>query len=204
MKHHISVTVIFVALLVAAVAAASNEFISIWKSPTAGPLNFVGRKVGAVVIVDDFSLQMSAEEARPGNHCARPHRRAKVPSRRASRRQKEAHGAAKGLVRAGRAADQVIMRLVVHAPQKGTCSASSGPAVTTRAPGTYRLRLGCRSRYAGGKGRIQTTITVETMYDLTDGKPIWGRQPHHRPEGCRHLHEGSAKKDIVKQLRKPD
>jgi hypothetical protein len=45
------------------VTGASVTFVSTWKSPSAGPLNFAGRKVAALVIVDDMSLQMSAEEA---------------------------------------------------------------------------------------------------------------------------------------------
>ena len=47
----------------AAVAAADNTFLSTWKAPDAGPMNFAGRKVAALVIVSDDNLRMSAEEA---------------------------------------------------------------------------------------------------------------------------------------------
>ena len=50
-----------VALLVT--ASANNEFIRTWKAPSAERLNFAGRKVAAVVIVDDVNLQVAAEEA---------------------------------------------------------------------------------------------------------------------------------------------
>src|SRR5262245_63815261 len=57
-----AVAVAWVAAVVVA-AGADNEFIRTWKAPGAGPLNFTGRKVAAVVIVDDASLQVAAEEA---------------------------------------------------------------------------------------------------------------------------------------------
>jgi hypothetical protein len=56
-------TLIATSLLVAVVYAADNEFIRTWIAPGAAPLNFSGRKVAAVVIVDDSSLQVAAEEA---------------------------------------------------------------------------------------------------------------------------------------------
>src|SRR5205085_4563551 len=60
--HRMAVTAVAV-LLTAGVAAASNRFLSTWTNPVAAPLNFAGRKVATVVIVDDDSLRMSAEEA---------------------------------------------------------------------------------------------------------------------------------------------
>src|SRR4029078_1220402 len=63
MTHRITTVAAALALLVTVVIAAENEFISTWKSPTAKPLAFAGRKVAAVVMVEDLSLQMSAEEA---------------------------------------------------------------------------------------------------------------------------------------------
>lgn len=56
-----------VVLLVVAVAAnvviAGPKFLSVWKSPDVQRLNFAGKKVAALVITGDQSLQMSGEEA---------------------------------------------------------------------------------------------------------------------------------------------
>ena len=57
--------------------------------------------------------------------------------------------------------------------------------------------------YPIGKGRIETTITVETMlYDLTAAKPIWaGVSRTTNPKDAGTFMKDLAK-DIVKNLRK--
>jgi hypothetical protein len=50
-------------LLVAASAAAAPRFLNVWKAPDVDRLNFAAKKVAALVITGDQSLQMSAEEA---------------------------------------------------------------------------------------------------------------------------------------------
>jgi hypothetical protein len=52
-----------VALGLAAVVSAGPKFLAVWKAPSVGRLNFAGKKVAALAITDDQSLQMSAEEA---------------------------------------------------------------------------------------------------------------------------------------------
>jgi hypothetical protein len=54
---------LLVVMLSAVVAAADIEFLNVWKSPEVSRLNFAGKKVAAMVITDDLSLQMSGEEA---------------------------------------------------------------------------------------------------------------------------------------------
>jgi len=44
-------------------SGASYKFKSTWKAPGAGPLNFAGKKVAALVITNDDNLRVSAEEA---------------------------------------------------------------------------------------------------------------------------------------------
>ena len=56
-------TVAFLSLAIAVTAAQTPEFRSVWKSPEVSKLNFAGKKVAALVITDDLSLQMSGEEA---------------------------------------------------------------------------------------------------------------------------------------------
>ena len=49
-------------LLATAVVAAAPKFRSVWKAPDIASLNFVGKTVAALVITDDQSLQVAAEE----------------------------------------------------------------------------------------------------------------------------------------------
>src|SRR5262245_19652690 len=43
--------------------ADANKFVSTWKAPGAHLLKYAGRKVAAVVILDDDNLRVSSEEA---------------------------------------------------------------------------------------------------------------------------------------------
>jgi len=54
---------IVIALAATVVVDAATKFKSTWKAPDAGPGEFTGKKVVAVVITDDLALQMPAEEA---------------------------------------------------------------------------------------------------------------------------------------------
>jgi hypothetical protein len=199
MRQHISVTVTFVALFVAAVAASSNEFISIWKSPTAGPLNFVGRKVGAVVIVDDFSLQMSAEEALAREITARG--AIGVASHRFVPREELRKDSAKAWFERAGMQGLVIMRLVDTDKQKVYSAVVWSSGYYGNAWNYYGA--GWAAAQPIGKGRIQTTITVETMlYDLTNASPIWaGVSRTTDPKDAGTFMKELAK-DVVKNLKK--
>ena len=50
-------------LAAVAVLSAAPEFKSVWRSPEAGMVSFLGKKVAALVISQDDSLRMSGEEA---------------------------------------------------------------------------------------------------------------------------------------------
>jgi hypothetical protein len=199
MRRHLSITVIFVALLVAAAMAAKNEFISIWKSPTAGPLNFVGRKVGAVVIVDDFSLQMSAEEALAREISARGP--VSVASYRVMPREELRTNNAKGWFERAGMQGLVIMRLVNTDKEKVYSSVLWTSGYYNNAWQYYGNSWA--TAYPLGQGRIQTTITVETMlYDLTNASPIWaGVSRTTDPKDTGSFMKDMAK-DIVKNLQK--
>ena len=62
-----NITRTWIVLLILAAAAnvviAGPKFLSVWKSPDVQRLNFAGKKVAALVITGDQSLQMSGEEA---------------------------------------------------------------------------------------------------------------------------------------------
>jgi len=49
-------------VMASAVVAAAPKFRSVWKAPEISSLNFAGKTVAALVITDDQSLQISAEE----------------------------------------------------------------------------------------------------------------------------------------------
>ena len=57
------ITLALTSLLLLGAARPDNDFISTWKAPGTGPIDFTGRKVGAVLIIDDQNLRVSAEEA---------------------------------------------------------------------------------------------------------------------------------------------
>lgn len=160
------------ALLVAVpLAAQRNEFISEWKSPTAGPLNFAGRKVAAVVVVDDLSLQMSSEEALAREITARgPEAIASyriVP--RTDLRDKE-----KARVWFQQAGVQglVVMRLLDTEKDKVYSAVVWSSGNYGNAWDYYGY--GWATAYPIGGARTETTITVETLlYDLSTGSPVW-------------------------------
>lgn len=54
---------VLVTAAIAVATAQTPDFRSVWKSPEVSQLNFAGKKVAALVITDDLSLQMSGEEA---------------------------------------------------------------------------------------------------------------------------------------------
>jgi len=49
-----------IVMCAALAALAQNDFVSTWKAPGTAPLDFAGRKVAAVLIVDDTGLRVSA------------------------------------------------------------------------------------------------------------------------------------------------
>src|SRR5438552_1542824 len=104
-------TVGVLTVAVATLGAAKNEFISTWKSPEAAPMSFAGRKVVALVIVDDESLRMSSEEARAREVTARG-RNGAAASRIIPREELTKRDRAKGWFEPTGVEGLVVMRLV--------------------------------------------------------------------------------------------
>ena len=200
MTHRMPIMAALVALIATVGTASSNEFISIWKSPTAGPLNFVGRKVGAVVIVDDRSLQMSAEESLASEITARGP--IGVAAYRIVPREELANKeSAKGWFQRAGVQGLVIMRLVDTDKEKVYSSVIWSSGYYANAWDFYGD--GWATAYPIGKGRTQTTITVETLlYDLSNGSPIWaGVSRTTDPKDTRSFMKELAK-DVVLNLKK--
>jgi hypothetical protein len=169
--HYMAVTSAAVLLIAAGVAAASNTFLSTWTNPVAAPLNFVGRKVATVVIVDDQSLRMSAEEALAREITARgPVGVASyrlVPKEEFTDKDRVKVWFDKANIEGA-----VVLRLVATDKQKVYSAVvwSSGYYAN---PWDY-YGYGWATPYALGKGHIETTITIETLlYDITGAKLIW-------------------------------
>ena len=151
--------------------AASNTFISTWKSPGAGPLNFAGRKVAALVIVDDDSLRMSAEEALAREVTARgpigvaAHRL--IPREELTDKDK-----ARAWFEKAGIEGVVVMRLVGADTQKVYSSVVWTSGYYYDAWNYYGYAWA--APYPIGGARNETTITVETLlYDLASAKLMW-------------------------------
>ena len=156
---------------VLAASGAENEFIRTWKAPDAKPLDFAGRKVAAVVIVDDLSLQMAAEEALSREIATRGPDA--VPSYRLIPRPELANkDSAKAWLEKAGVQGLVVMKLVDTDTSKTYSSVvfSSGYYGN---PWDY-WGYGWASAYPIGRGRTETAVTVETLlYDLSTARPIW-------------------------------
>jgi hypothetical protein len=152
-------------------ASANNEFIRTWKAPGAGPLNFAGRKVAAVVIVDDASLQVAAEEALSREIAARGP--AAVPSYRLVPRPELAkQERAKAWLEKAGIQGLVIMRVVGTDTRQTYSSVVFSSGYYANAWDYWGYGWG--AAYPIGKGRKETTLTVETLlYDLSTGAPVW-------------------------------
>ena len=157
--------------LLAALAASDIEFLSTWRAPGTEPLNFAGRKVAAVMITDDPSLRVSAEEALAREISARGP--IGVPAYRIIPKEEVAKpDAAKAWF--GRAGVQglVILRIVQTDTTKVYSSAVWSSGYYNYAWDYWGASWA--SVYPIGKAREQRTFTVETLlYDLSKGTPVW-------------------------------
>ena len=158
-------------LFAAVLAGAQSTFISTWKSTTAGPVSFTGRKVAALVIVDDESLRMSAEEALAREITTRgPTGVAAyrlIPREELTDKEK-----AKAWFDKAEIQGAVVLRLVATDTQKVYSAVIWGGGYYANAWDYYGY--GWATAYPIGKGRNETTITVETvLYDLATANPIW-------------------------------
>jgi hypothetical protein len=159
-------------VLAAALAAAPhNEFLSTWRAPRATPLDFTGRKVAAVLVVDDHDLRVSAEEALAREITARGV--TGVPAYRILPRELLTDPvAARTWFAKAEVQGLVILRLVKTDTQKVYSSVvwSSGYYGNTWDYWGY----GWSTPYPIGKAREERIITVEVvLHDLAEAAPVW-------------------------------
>jgi hypothetical protein len=161
----------FVALLVALAALPDNEFLSTWRAPGTEPLNFAGRKVAAVLVIDDNNLRVSAEEALAREISARGP--IGVPAYRILPKEllTDKDAAKAWFERAG-IAGLVVLRLVQTDVNKVYSSAVWVSGYYNYAWDYWGAAWG--AAYPLGKAREERSFTVETLlFDLSKGTPIW-------------------------------
>ncbi len=189
-----------VALSAIILSAAANEFLSTWKAPGAEQLNFAGRKVAAVLIADDDSLRVPAEEALAREISARG-ANGVAAYRIIPREEVKKKDAAKGWFQRAGVEGLVVLRVVETDTQKVYSSVvwSSGYYANAWEYWDY----GWASVYPIGKGRDQRTITVETLlYDLSKGTPIWAAVTRTTDPKDIPTYMKLLTLDVVKQLEK--
>jgi hypothetical protein len=157
--------------LAALTAASDIDFISTWRAPGTEPLNFGGRKVAAVFMIDDNNLRVSTEEALAREISARGP--IGVAAYRIIPKEllKDKDQAKTWFERQG-IQGLVALRLVKTETDKVYSSA-------VWASGYYNYAwdywgYGWASVYPLGQAREEKTFTVETLlFDLSKGAPIW-------------------------------
>jgi len=187
-------------LCAALAALAQNDFLSTWKADGVTRIDFTGRKVAAVLITDDNSLRVPAEEALARELTARGP--VGVPAYRIIPKEElTKKDAAKGWFERAGVAGLVMLRPVKTETEKVYSSA-------VFVSGYYNYAwdywgYGWANVVPIGKGRDQRTITVETLlYDLSNGTAMWAAVTRTTdPKDVQSYVKGLAT-DVVKRLEK--
>ena len=165
---------VFVALLVAAattVVLAAPKFRDVWKSPEVSHLNFAGKKVAALVITENQSLQMSGEEALARELTARGVV-GTATYRFVPREELKSADKAKAWFERAKVDGVVALRPVSRKSEAEYVPVIWQSGYYPSFWGYYGY--GWSSVTEVPTGRDTTTITVETLvYDLTRNQLIW-------------------------------
>jgi hypothetical protein len=155
----------------AAAAASTPKFLNVWKSPDVSRLNFGGKKIAALVITDDQSLQMSGEEALTRELIGRGV--SGVPAYRfIPREELKSAEQARGWFERAAVEGVVALRPVSRETEK-----SDSPIMWSS--GYYQsfwsyYGYGWSSVYVIRPSSQTTTVVVETLvYDLTRDRLVW-------------------------------
>jgi hypothetical protein len=155
-----------------ATATAAVKFVSTWSSPDARTANFKGKKVAALVISDDLSLRMSAEEALSRELATRGMQG--VPAYRAIPMEelKSVDRAKTWLQRDGIAGVVTLRPMSVTKEQRPNVAVWSSASYSTLW-GYYPYSWG--AVYSVGPPRSDTIIVVELLiFDAVNGGLLWG------------------------------
>jgi hypothetical protein len=176
-----------VLLVVSAAAAAKATFTTTWKAPGAERVGYAGKKVVGLVVSDDLSLRMSAEEALARELTARGVEG--IAGYRVIPREeiRDANGARGWFERAG-TAGVVMMRLVDLSKEKM-------PSAIVWQSGTYYGSLWSYYPYAWGAtfditpARTNVKVVIETLvFDVGSNRLLWaGTSESTNPENAQAL-----------------
>ncbi len=201
MTRHSALVPVLLSWLVAAAAVtviAQNDFVSSWKADGVTQIDFAGRKVAAVLIVDDTNLRVSAEEALAREISALGP--TGVPAYQIIPKEELTKGdAAKGWFERHGIAGLVVLRPVKTDTEKVYSAAIWASGYYSYAWDYWGY--GWANVMPIGAGRDTRTITVETMlYDLTKGTAMWGAVTETTdPKDVQRYVKGLAT-DVVKRL----
>lgn len=183
---------IVIAVALAATVSASAKFVSTWKAPGAQGVSFAGKKVVGLIVHEDMSLRMSAEEALARELTNRGLEGVAAYKLIPKEEIRDPQRVKPWFERAG-AAGVVMMRLIDLSKEKI-------PSAVVWQSATYYNSLWSYYPYSWGAvyeivpSRTEVKYVVETViFDVTAGHMVWaGTSESTNPKGVQTL-----VKDIV-------
>lgn len=168
----ILVASLIAAALTATAVTAAVTFTSTWAAPDARSVSFKGRKVAALLISNDLSLRMSAEEAL-GRELSARGMQAVAAYRTIPTEELKNVDRAKAWLQREATAGVVTLRPVsqtkAQRPNAVVWTSSSYATLWEYYPYSWG------AVYAIGPTRTDTTIVVESLiFDVSTGKLVWG------------------------------
>jgi hypothetical protein len=193
---------LLLATLAGATALADARFTSVWGAPEARTADFKGKKVAALLVSEDLSLRMSAEEALARELVARGIDGSAAYKQIPAPELKNPDAAKRWFERDG-VAGVVVLRPVAQEKVKRYDSAVWASPYYSTFWGYYPYSW--TTAYVVGGG-TDTVITVESLvYDVPTGKLIWaGVSESTNPKSLQKLVADIVKeaaKKIEKQFR---
>jgi hypothetical protein len=163
---------LFAAMLMLAATSTAVKFVSTWASPDARAMSFKGKKVGALVISDDLSLRMSAEEALARELTTRGMQGVAAYRMIPAEELKQVDRAKAWLQRDEIAGVVTLRPMSVTKEQRPNVEVWTSPYYSTLW-GYYPYSWG--AVYSVGPPRTDTVIGVELLiFDVATGKLVWG------------------------------
>jgi hypothetical protein len=152
-------------------ALAGPKFLAVWKAPELSRLNFSGKKVAALVITDDQSLEMSGEEALDRELTARGVE-AVAAYRIVPREELKSAEKAKGWFERANVDGVVALRPVRQERERNYTPAVWSSAYYQTFWGYYGY--GWSSVYVPGSYEDTTTVVVETLiFSVPRDQLLW-------------------------------
>jgi hypothetical protein len=198
--RRIQITLMALAASAATLTAASYDFLSTWKAPGLAPIDFTGRKVVALVITNDESLRMSAEEALASEITARGPQgiaayRAIPKELLADKEQAHAWFTRTGV------AGVVALRIV----NTDTVKTYNSVVWSSGYYGSFwdYYPYGWATVTPIGPGKDTLVIAVETLFfDVSDGKLLWGAVTETEDPGSPQEYMKGLAAAVVKEMKK--